>query len=203
MSTLTSTTPPPPAAPAWIPSPLYRMTVEEYEALVASGAFRRRKRFHLINGLLVEKMTQNPPHSIADELCGRELLRIMTPGWHLRTTKPIRLIGQDSKPEPDRCIVRGEIRDYPQDPGPGDIALIAEISDSSLADDRKLATEVYGPAGIPVCWIVDVVARQVEVYSRPGPAGYGAHEVLMPGHVLAVVIDGVEVGEIAVDDILP
>ncbi len=73
----------------------------------------------------------------------------MPPGWHLRTAKPIRLIGQDSKPEPDRCIVRGEIRDYVRDPGPGDIALIAEIADSSLADDRKLATEVYGPAGYP------------------------------------------------------
>src|SRR5262249_12879200 len=138
MSTIASTTPPAPAMPAWIPSPLYRMTVEEYEALVASGALRRRKRFHLINGLLVEKMTQNPHHSIPDELCGRELLRVMPPGWHLRTAKPIRLIDQDSKPEPDRCIVRGEIRDYVQDPGPGVIALIVEIADSSLADDRKL-----------------------------------------------------------------
>jgi len=40
VSTITSTMPPAPEAPAWIPSPLYRMTVEEYEALVASGAFR-------------------------------------------------------------------------------------------------------------------------------------------------------------------
>ena len=148
MSTMTSTMPPAPETPAWIPSPLYRMSVEEYEALVASGGFRRRERFHLIRGLLVEKMTQKPRHSIADELCGRELLRIVPPGWHLRTAKPIRLIGQDSKPEPDRCIVRGEIRDYLQDPGPGDIALIAEVADSSLADDRKLATEVYGPAAV-------------------------------------------------------
>ncbi len=61
MSTNVSTMPPAHATPAWIPSPLFRMTVEEYEALVASGAFRRRKRFHLINGLLVEKMTQSPP----------------------------------------------------------------------------------------------------------------------------------------------
>ena len=40
MSTITSTMPPAPAMPAWIPSPLYRMTVEEYEAMVASGAFK-------------------------------------------------------------------------------------------------------------------------------------------------------------------
>ncbi len=40
MSTITSTTPPATATTAWIPSPLYRMTVEEYEAVVASGALR-------------------------------------------------------------------------------------------------------------------------------------------------------------------
>lgn len=44
---------------------------------------------------------------------------------------------------------------------------------------------------------------QVEVYSDPGPGGYQSHEVLSCGHVLSVVIDGVEVGQISVADILP
>ena len=48
--------------PPWIPTPLYRMSVEKYEALVQSGVFTPRDRFHLINGYLVAKMTQNPPH---------------------------------------------------------------------------------------------------------------------------------------------
>jgi hypothetical protein len=65
------------ADPGWIPSPLYRMTVEQYEAMVASGAFKARDRLHLINGYLVAKMTQNPPHVVADELCGDALLRII------------------------------------------------------------------------------------------------------------------------------
>ncbi len=38
MSTVGSTMPP--WASDWIPSPLYRMTMEEYEAMVASGAFK-------------------------------------------------------------------------------------------------------------------------------------------------------------------
>jgi hypothetical protein len=52
--------------PGWIPSPLYRMSLEQYEAMVASGVFTKRDRFHLINGYLVAKMTQNPPHTVAD-----------------------------------------------------------------------------------------------------------------------------------------
>jgi Uma2 family endonuclease len=189
--------------PMWVPSPLYRMTVEEYETMVASGAFKGRRRFHLINGLMVEKMTQNPPHTMADELCGRELLRIMPPRWHLRTSKPIRLPAQGSKPEPDRCIVRGDLRDYRQDPGPGDIALVVEVSDSTLADDRYYVSRLYGPAGIPVCWIVNLVDRQVEVYTDPGPAGYATRADFRPGQSVPVVIDGQPVGQIAVDDMLP
>jgi Uma2 family endonuclease len=79
---------------------------------------------------------------------------------------------------------------------------VVEISDSSLDDDRNLA-EIYGAAGIPFYWIINLVDGQVEVYSNPGPTGYGTLEVLGPPHVLPVVIDGVKVGEIAVADILP
>ncbi len=44
---------------------------------------------------------------------------------------------------------------------------------------------------------------QVEVYSDPGPSGYRSHEILAPGHMLSVVIDGVVIGEVPVSDILP
>ena len=62
---------------------------------------------------------------------------------------------------------------------------------------------IYGAGGIPVYWIANLIDGQVEVHSNPGPTGYATHEVLAPGHVLSVVLDGVEVGEIAVGDILP
>jgi Uma2 family endonuclease len=195
-----------PGGPAWIPSPLYRMTIDEYEAMVASGAFRGRNRFHLINGYLVEKMTQHPPHTVADIRCGRELDRVIPKGWHVRPGKPIRIPrpGRDSEPEPDRCVARGRAERYDQrHPGPEDIALVAEIADSSLADDREYATNLYGPAGIPVCWIVDVNARRVEVYTGPGPKGYRSTEVFKEGQFIPVVIGGRVCGRIAVNNILP
>jgi Uma2 family endonuclease len=205
MSAIATTMPTaPPAAPAWIPSPLYRMTVEEYEAMVASGAFKGRKRLHLINGLLVERMTQNPPHVIAVNLCRDELDRVKPPGWHVRSAQPIRLPGQASEPEPDHCVVRGVNRDYlGGHPGPTDIALVVEVADSSLADDRELGARVYGPAGLPVYWIVNVVDRQVEVYTDPGPGGYASRRDCRASDAIPVVIDGQPLGQIAVDDILP
>ena len=195
--------PVPPALPDWIPSPLYRLTVDQYEAMVDAGIFGERDRVHLINGCLVEKMTHHPTHAIADDLCGEALRLVLPPGWYIRPGKPVRIPGLASMSEPDRSVARGSIRDYSgQHPGPDDLALVVEVSDSSLDEDRKRA-EIYGKAGIPVYWIVNLIDGQVEVYSNPGPNGYQSHEVLAPGHVLSVVIDGVEVGEIPVSDILP
>jgi Uma2 family endonuclease len=192
-----------PDGEGWIPSRLYRMTVEQYEAMAASGAIPTSHRVHLIYGYLVEKMTQSPPHATADLLCGRELARVL-PDWYIRGAKPVRLPGQDSEPEPDQCVARGTLWDYTErHPGPGEIALIVEVADSSLADDRQLATGVYGPAGIPVYWIVNLVQRQVEVYTGPGPQGYASIEVFAEGQSVPVVIDGREYGRIAVEDTLP
>jgi Uma2 family endonuclease len=191
------------ADPAWIPSSLHRLTLEEYEAMVDAGILTGRERVHLINGYLVEKMTHKPPHAIADELCGEALRAILPLGWSVRSGKPVRIPGSSSEPEPDRSVVRGSIRDYAgRHPDPADVALIVEVSKSSLDEDRAMAG-IYGRAGIPVYWIINVRDGQVEVYSNPGPSGYGSIAVLAPPHVLAVVIEGIEVGEIAVADILP
>jgi Uma2 family endonuclease len=186
----------------WIPSPLFRMTLEQYEAMVKSGAFSEHDRFHLINGFLVEKMTQHDPRATADELCGRALDKAIPPGWHVRSAKPVRL-PPNSKPEPDRSVVRGTIRDYSnRSPGSDDIALIVEISVSSLAEDRRQA-DIYAAAGIPYYWVVNVVDRKVEVYLDPTPSGYKLRANYGAGAMIPVIIDGVRLDDIAVDDLLP
>lgn len=192
-----------PEIPPWVPPSFYRLSLEQYEAMIDAGILGKRDRVHLIDGLLVARMTESSHHATADLLCGEAIGQVIPPGWHVRAAKPIRLAAMNSRPEPDRSVVRGAIRDYAlRTPGPQDIAMLVEVSDVSPADDRKLAV-LYGRAGIPYYWIVNLVDGQVEVYSRPGPAGYEGLEVLAPGHVLSVVIDGVEVGQIAVDDLLP
>jgi Uma2 family endonuclease len=181
------------------------MTVERYEALADSGVFTRRDRVHLIAGYLVAQKTKTPAYCVADELLGAELTRIIPWDRHyIRAGGPIRLPEQASEPEPDRCVVRGAVRDYEaHHPGPGDIFLVAEVADSTLTNERELASEVYGPAGIPVYWVVNLVHRQVEVYADPGPEGYRSCAVFPEGQAVPVVIDGRALGQVAVTDILP
>ena len=52
-----------PLDPAWVPSPLYRMSLEQYEAMIAFSAFTKRDRVPLKNDYLVEKMTESEVHT--------------------------------------------------------------------------------------------------------------------------------------------
>jgi Putative restriction endonuclease len=138
-----------------------------------------------------------------DDLCGKTRDRVCPNGWYDRAGKPIRLPTTISMPEPDRCLVHGEIRDYHgRDSEPTDIAVVVEVADTSLREDRDMA-RVNSAGGVPVCVVVNLVARQVEVHSVPSPNGCQSREVLMPGPQVPVLDGTFEIGQIAVPDIMP
>jgi Uma2 family endonuclease len=189
---------------AWLPpaGSIYRLSVEQYEAMVRSGLFTKRDRLHLINGVLVAKMTKKPPHVIGCEKGRDALMRIVPAGWRVTVEAPVR-IPDYNEPEPDLAVVRGSVDDYEErHPEPLDLALIVEVADSSLREDRDLSL-VYGVGGVPVYWIVNLVDRQVEVYTEPGPNGYRSSVIFRPGQFVPLMIDGIEAGRILVDDMLP
>jgi Uma2 family endonuclease len=205
MSTLASmpAMPTQPAGPTRIPSRLYRMTLEQYESLIAAGFFPMQDDVHLINGYVVNRMAESPLHGAVLEVVRIAIRAILVAAWHTRSQSGLRIPAQVSIPRPDLAVMRGEPRDYlARYPEPADTALVVEVSISSLDEDRAMA-DIYEAGGVPVYWIVNVDDGQVEVYSDPSPSGYRSHEVLAPGHVLSVVIDGVVIGEIPAADILP
>jgi Uma2 family endonuclease len=203
MTTTTIPETPISASPGEACYPPFRMSIDQYENLVSSGVFTKRDKFQLVHGILVAKMTQNPEHSVADLLCGKALARVIPAGWHLRPDKPVRL-PPDGEPEPDHCVVRGNERDYlERHPSAAAVGLLIEVADSSLAADREMA-RIYGTRGVPIYWIVNLRESQVEVYTQPtGYDGYGLLQIFRPGDLVPVVLDGAEVGHIAVQDILP
>jgi Uma2 family endonuclease len=202
MSTI-STTPPPIGSEG--PWPLYRLSLDRYEAMVESGIFTERDRLQLINGMLVAKVTQGDDHYVADDLCRVELSAVLPPGWFVRPGKPVKL-PPDGMPEPDEAVVRGSARDYARrkrgTPGAQDVGLIVEVAYSSLAEDRAMVA-VYGRSGISIYWILNLVDRQVEVYSCPQPDGYATRIDYQSDQHVPVVLDGMVFGQIAVDNLLP
>ena len=101
----------------------------------------------------------------------------------------------------------GVIEYVERHPGPEDIGLLVEVAETSLDRDRGWKKRIYAVARIPVYWIVNLVDRQVEVFTNPSGPGeqpdYGACQVFLPGDQVPVVLDRNEVGRIAVHDLLP
>jgi Uma2 family endonuclease len=187
---------------ASIPLPLYRLSVEQYHKMARAGVLEEGAPVELIRGLLVQKMTKHPPHSIATRLTRRALEGVVPPGWFVDSQEPITL--SDSEPEPDVIVFREACAtDATRHPGPADVALVVEVADTSLAYDRSAKKELYASAGVPVYWIVNLVDHRLEVHTGPRGDDYTSRADLAPGDSVAVVIAGQAVGQIAVSDLLP
>ena len=172
-------------------------TVAEYDALIERGILPETNRFELIDGRIVEKDMKGPEHRSATERTRRAIDRLLPSGWHTSQEAPVQLPNRDSEPEPDVSVIRGTIDDYPdRHPGPPDIALVVEVTRSTVAKDRA-NIPVYGAGGIAVYWIVNIPDRQLEVYTSAGAT------VLTEDQLADLVIDGRVVGQIAVADLLP
>ena len=105
-------------------------------------------------------------------------------------------------------IVRGTHTAYGErHPGPEDVALLVEVADSSLQYDRGTKKRVYARANVQVYWIVNLIDRQIEVYTEPtGPADqpdYLQHHDYREDDTIPVVLDGQEIGQLAVRELLP
>jgi Uma2 family endonuclease len=185
---------------------LKRFTVAEYHAMIDAGVFAEDENFELLEGLIIRKMTKHPPHWIASGNLRDLLIALRLPGFFVHAQDPVTT--SDSEPEPDIALIRGLRRDYKgRNPDPKQSPLVVEVADSSLSKDRRWKKRIYARAGIPVYWIVNLIDRQIEVFTRPsGPAqtpDYTDCQIVPSDGELPVELDGKEVARLKVIDILP
>ncbi len=135
--------------------------------LIAAGVVREGDRVELIEGELVVTPVQNEPHVVASELTEDVLRAAFGAGYHVRGQRPVAL-GDVSEPEPDIAVVPGSIREYlDHHPTPEAVALLVEVSDTTLRYDRLRKMSLYAKYGIKEAWIVNLPERILEVYREP------------------------------------
>ena len=142
-----------------------RWTRKEYERLVEVGIVRDDEPLELIGGQLIVAEPKGSPHAAAVELTADALRAAFGRGWAVRAQNPIAL-DDESEPEPDILVVAGSQRDY-SDTHPSSAALVVEVSETTLAFDRRHKGSLYARARVADYWIVNLVNRRLEVYRRP------------------------------------
>ncbi len=182
-----------------------RWTRVEYDRLVEAEILGPEDRIELLGGELIVKEPQHRPHATAILLMVRALERAFGSGWTVQPQLPVAL-DDESEPEPDVSVVRGEPRDYPDHPSHA--VLVVEVAFSRLGFDRERKGSLYARAGIADYWIVNLPDRCLEIYRGPVPdtqARFGWRY----GQVTTIAADGaasplaVPGASVPVADVLP
>jgi Uma2 family endonuclease len=184
--------------------PILRLTLAQYHQMIDAGIFDEDSRVELLEGWLVEKMTKKPLHSALTTLVRQVIERLLPAGWFIIVQEPIPIA--NSEPEPDLSIVRGDVREYLEHhPTAANVGLVIEVSDRTLVKDRTVKLRIYAGGRIPVYWIVNLIERVIDVYTDPSGEGksatYTSQRRFRPGDSVPVVIDGSEIGQIAVSEL--
>jgi Uma2 family endonuclease len=147
----------------------HRFTVEEYHRMAEAGLLSEDDRVELIAGEIVEKTPIGWRHANCVNDLNMLLARFAQSCYVVSVQNPL-TISEHSEPQPDLVLLKRRPRG--RLPDPNDVALVIEVSDTTLAYDRDVKLPRYSQAGVPEVWIVDLVARRVESHSAPSAEGY-------------------------------
>lgn len=148
-------------------------------------------RYELVEGEVISKRGQTPPHRLAVVLLNVWLTAVFS-ALFVQTQATIDVGNADpnhNEPEPDAAVTAEPNTAYAdRHPGPADILLVAEVSDSTLRFDRTVKAALYARAGIREYWIVNIVGRQVLVHRQPAREGYAEITAYGPDEAISTLV---------------
>ncbi len=159
------------------------------------------RRVQLIEGEILEMAPMGTPHWIAVNKVYRALWPVFSMDRFTITMQcPIDL-DASSEPEPDVAVIEGLPDEATGLPTPGQVRLLVEVSDSSIALDRGSKAHKYASAGVADYWIVCLKDRTVELHREPANGVYSIREVHRAGESITPI--AAPQSEIRVSDLLP
>jgi len=159
----------------------HRFTVKEYYRMAETGVLRPDARVELLNGEIIDMSPIGSSHAGTVKRFIRIFTKLAQERWQVSAQDPLHL-DEHSEPEPDFMLLKPSADDYTSHhPQPEDVFLLVEVADASLDYDREQKLPVYGRAGIPEVWIVNLRDQSIEVYREPHFTGYGSKTILRAG----------------------
>jgi len=146
-------------------STLARWTLDDYDRMIQAGVFARHedRRIEFVRGEIREMTPLGSLHEeVLERLTEWSYEHVPKRQVRVRVQNSFGLPGLESAPQPDLAwVVR---RDYSTGrPSAEDVLLLIEVAESSLVYDTGEKADLYAAAGIADYWVVDLIARVVEV----------------------------------------
>lgn len=165
-----------PPAPAAQCPPRKRWTRAEYEKAEAAGVFDQQ-HIELVEGELIDKKMKNRPHVDAATLLFGWLIQVFGLRF-VNFEATIDVAPEDnptSLPEPDIVVLKPDFTEFrTRRPQPRDLALVVEISDTSLAFDLTAKAALYARAAIAEYWVLDIIGHRLLVQRSPESGQYAS-----------------------------
>lgn len=147
-----------------------QFTIDEVQQMLRVGIVQADERIELIDGEILALAAMGGEHFESVMLCNDVLNAIPEKHWFVSVQSAIQLTAI-RVPQPDIALIRRRAYDGAL-PGPEDVFLLIEVSDSTLNYDRKTKVPLYAEAGIPEVWIVALKQRRITRYSEPHNGRY-------------------------------
>lgn len=159
------------AHPSAVSAP-FRFDVDQFLALCEQGLFSDYAKTELIDGEIVVMNAQHSRHArVKTRLAVRlsNALAALRSPFEPQSEVSVRL-SDGSLPEPDIALTsyRGE-GVVPAET----VALVIEVSDSTLETDLGRKADLYAAAGIPEYWVVDLNEDRILLHANPREDGSG------------------------------
>jgi Uma2 family endonuclease len=167
MATVTFST----AGALQIELPLRQFDADEYVTMAEAGVFETRRRVELIGGFIVDMSPAGPLHNYVVMRFPRLFAPLMVQFefWIQGTLK----VNQRDVFDPDFMLLSLQGKSYMDAlPTPNDVALLVEVSGSSLGRDAEVKRPIYAAAGIPEFWIADLDRKILIVHRNPDKDRY-------------------------------
>ncbi len=151
-----------------------RFTRSEVARLSEAGVFEGQ-RYELIEGDLIDKMGQNPPHAGTVAWVFLWVAKTFASAA-VRCQLRIEVASADrerNEPEPD-CAVLAEPGPvyFQRHPRGDELLLLVEISDTTSRFDRTVKSALYARASVREYWVLDLPVRALFVHLHPSSGGY-------------------------------
>ncbi len=147
-------------------------SILEYRKLWDLGIFEEHARIELMEGHIVERDPVTPAHAACVSILAEAFYGADQPEYRVRLGQSLLLEDQTSLVQPDVGVVAHRRDWYAfRHPIGADLFVVCEVAFATVDLLRGYKCSLYAKAGIPEYWIVNLMDRQVEIYTQPAPKG--------------------------------